>query len=121
MKLRISEKIRLNVSFPGKYEDMVMPPLLFISIIENAFKHGISYREKSFIDIEMNVSKEMIIFRCDNSLVKIGEEKSSENSGIGLDNLKKRLKLLFPESHELSIDKSESAFHVLVKIFLTKT
>jgi two-component system LytT family sensor kinase len=121
MKLRISEKVKLNVSFPTSYENKTVPPLLFISIIENAFKHGISYREKSFIDIDMDVSKEMITFRCVNSIVKTGDEVKSENAGIGLENLKKRLKLLFPDRHEFIIDKSESTFNVLVRIFLTKT
>ncbi len=121
MKLRISEKVKLSVLFPVEYEDIAVPPLLFISIIENAFKHGISYREKSFIDIEMAVSKEMINFSCTNSMFRNGDEKRDSNSGIGLENLRKRLKLLFPEKHEFSINQTESSFHVLVKIFLTKT
>ncbi len=121
MKLRISEKVKLSVLFPSEYEDIAIAPLLFISIIENAFKHGISYREKSFIDIEMVVSKEMINFSCTNSMVRNGDEKRDSNSGIGLENLRKRLKLLFPEKHEFSINQTESSFHVLVKIMLTKT
>ncbi len=121
MKLRISEKVKLSVSFPAEYDDIAVPPLLFISIIENAFKHGISYREKSFIDIEMAVSKEMINFSCINSIVKNSDENRDSNSGIGLENLKKRLNLLFPDLHEFSINQTESSFHVLVKIWLTKT
>lgn len=121
MKLRISEKVKLSVMFPVEYEDIAIPPLLFISIIENAFKHGISYREKSFINIEMAVTKEMINFSCTNSMVRNGDEKRNSNSGIGLENLRKRLKLLFPEKHEFSISQTESSFHVFVKILLTKT
>jgi LytS/YehU family sensor histidine kinase len=120
MRLRISEKVKLDVSFPGKYENIAIPPLLFISIIENAFKHGVSYREKSFIDIAMEVSKELITFRCTNSLINKPDKVTSDNSGIGLENLRKRLGLLFPETHELIIDKSHAAFIVTVKIFLTK-
>ena len=70
MKLRMSDKIKLSVSFPEKYDDINIPPLLFIPFIENAFKHGISYREKSFIDISMQAEKDSISFRCANSLVK---------------------------------------------------
>ena len=69
MRLRLSDKVKLTISFPVKYDETKIPPLLFISVIENAFKHGISYREKSFIDISMEVSKEMITFRCANSMV----------------------------------------------------
>ncbi len=117
MKLRMSDKIDLTVSFPKKYEDKNIPPLLFIPFIENAFKHGISHREKSFIDINMMVSKELITFRCLNSLIKTKEDTSSVvNSGIGLDNAGKRLNLLFPGRHELKIDKGANTFEVFLTI-----
>ena len=116
MKLRVNDKIELSVSFPKKYEDRNIPPLLFIPFIENAFKHGISYREKSFIDINMMANKESITFRCTNSLLKTKEEASNQQSGIGLENVGKRLNLLFPGRHELKIDKSENAFEVFLTI-----
>ncbi len=120
MRLRLSEKVQLAVSFPEKYENLSIPPLLFISVIENAFKHGISYREKSFVDIRMDVSKEMINFSCTNSYFKKVNETDNP-SGIGLDNLKKRLALLFPDSHKLEIVTSEASFYVGIQIFLKKT
>jgi LytS/YehU family sensor histidine kinase len=116
MKLRMSSKIQLNVSFPEKYEDINIPPLIFIPFIENAFKHGISYREKSFIDISMTTEKESVKFRCANSLVKAREENESGHSGIGLDNVTKRLNLLFPGKHEIKINKSDTEFEVLLQI-----
>lgn len=116
MKLRMSDKIRLSVSFPEKYEDINIPPLLFIPFIENAFKHGISYRGKSFIDISMLAIKDSITFRCANSLVKTREETEIGHSGIGLENVGKRLSLLFPGKHELKINRSETAFEVLLYI-----
>jgi two-component system, LytTR family, sensor kinase len=120
MRLRMSEKVKLNVDFPSKYENTAIPPLLFIPFIENAFKHGISYREKSFIDISMEVGKEWITFICRNSIVKPFEEIGTERSGIGLDNVSKRLNLLFPGTHELTIDKSNAAFEVTLKIGMKK-
>jgi two-component system, LytTR family, sensor kinase len=116
MKLRVNDKIKLMISFPKKYEDRNIPPLLFIPFIENAFKHGISYREKSFIDINMIVTAESITFRCVNSLIRTKEEASSGHAGIGLENVGKRLNLLFADRHELKIDKSENAFEVLLTI-----
>jgi two-component sensor histidine kinase len=116
MKLRMSSKIKLNVSFPEKYEDINIPPLIFIPFIENAFKHGISYREKSFIDISMTTEKESVKFRCANSLVKAREENESGHSGIGLDNVTKRLNLLFPDKHEIKINKSDTEFEILLQI-----
>jgi hypothetical protein len=116
MKLRMSSKISLSVSFPEKYDDINVPPLIFIPFIENAFKHGISYREKSFIDIGMTSSKESISFRCSNSVVRSREESETDHSGIGLENATKRLNLLFPGKHEIKISKSEKEFEVFLLI-----
>ncbi|MFH0756786.1 MAG: histidine kinase [Bacteroidota bacterium] len=116
MKLRMNEKIKLSFSFPKVYEDINFPPLIFVPFIENAFKHGISYRQKSFISIEMHIEGNTISFRCSNSMVdKVGENET-EQPGIGLENVKKRLKLLFPGKYELRIDPSEDKFEVFVKI-----
>jgi two-component system, LytTR family, sensor kinase len=116
MKLRLSSKISLNISFPDKYDDINIPPLIFIPFIENAFKHGISFRDKSFIDISMTTDRESIQFRCANSLVKIAEETETGQSGIGLENVTKRLNLLFPGKHEIKINKSETEFEVFLQI-----
>jgi two-component system LytT family sensor kinase len=116
MKLRMNDKIRLTVTFPEKFEDKSIPPLLFVPFIENAFKHGISYRDKSFIDISMMTAKDSITFRCANSLIKTREEAENGHSGIGLDNVSKRLNLLFPGKHELKINKSDTVFEILLQI-----
>ncbi|MBK7626970.1 MAG: histidine kinase [Bacteroidales bacterium] len=116
MKLRMSEKINLSISFPEGYEDKSIPPLLFIPFIENAFKHGISYREKSFIDISMTTNHDSISFRCINSITKSREDSESGHSGIGLENVSKRLNLLFPGSHDLKINKSDAEFEILLQI-----
>jgi len=110
MKLRLSDKISLSFSFPEKYKDIVFPPLLFVSFIENAFKHGISYRETSFIKIELSLKENAIHFICNNSIVR--KLENNQESGIGLDNIKKRLSLLFPQKHRLSIVQTETAFSV---------
>jgi two-component system LytT family sensor kinase len=120
MRLRMSEKVQLHVDFPKKYENTTVPPLLFIPFIENAFKHGISYREKSFIDIAMEVEKEWITFTCKNSIVRPTKDTGADKSGIGLDNVGKRLNLLYPGSHELTIDRSNAAFQVILRIKFNK-
>jgi two-component system, LytTR family, sensor kinase len=121
MRLRMSDKIDLSVSFPKKFDDINFPPLLFIPFIENAFKHGISYREKSFIKIIIEVKGEMIAFRCANSVSRAKEENSEKHPGIGLENVIKRLNLLFPGKHDLKIDKSDSTYEVNLIINLVKT
>jgi hypothetical protein len=117
MKLRMNDRVALNVSFPEEYADRNIQPLLFIPFIENAFKHGISYREKSFIEIEMKTEAGSIAFKCSNSLHrKTEKEAETETGGIGLENVRKRLDLLFPGRHELRINSSENLFDVFLEI-----
>jgi LytS/YehU family sensor histidine kinase len=120
MKLRLSKKVDLKIDLPEKNTNYKIPPLLFIPFIENAFKHGISYREKSFINISMQSENNTIRFTCINSLGQPTEKDTNENhSGIGLENVKKRLNLLFPNKHTLKIGKLENEFHVTLEIILS--
>jgi two-component system, LytTR family, sensor kinase len=119
MKLRLEENYNLRVKFPDEYEDFRIPPLLFIPFIENAFKHGVSFREDSFIDIFMATSDNTIIFRSFNSISGSAAETGLESSGIGLNNVRKRLDLLFPGKHDLQLNKTESTFEVFLKIQVT--
>jgi LytS/YehU family sensor histidine kinase len=118
MKLRMSEKVSLSANFPSDYTDISLPPLLFIPFIENAFKHGVSYRGKSFINIKMSINKDSISFSSVNSLGKTADENGRKQPGIGLDNIRKRLNLLFPGRHELKITQSENEYLVNLTIKL---
>lgn len=121
MKLRISQKVELQIDFPFEFSDVGIPPLLFVPFIENAFKHGISYRESSFIHIRMNIDGDQIRFTSENSIGKSSQESDMQHSGIGLENVRKRLGLLFPDKHELKISQTESIFRVELTIHLEKT
>ena len=118
MRLRLSPKVDLNFNFPEAENRLRVPPLLFIPFIENAFKHGISYREKSFIHISMLLDENKILFTCKNSLGSSHDKVDKNHSGIGLENVKKRLSLLFPSSHLLKIDQTEDEFYVFLEINL---
>ncbi|MFT3740762.1 MAG: histidine kinase [Breznakibacter sp.] len=116
MKLRLSSKVELIVDFPYRYDDIEVPPLLLISFIENAFKHGISYREASFVHIVLQATSGKMTFTCENSLHKqVSSSEHDENrGGIGLENIKKRLLLLYPNTHRLEI--GEDGRHFLVNL-----
>ncbi len=116
MKLRMSDRVKLTVKFPEKYEDRDLPPLLFIPFIENAFKHGVSNRANSFIEISLIVLGQRIDFRTRNSITPSGPDAFRAASGIGLDNVRKRLALLYPGRHNLLIDEKESLFSVELTI-----
>jgi LytS/YehU family sensor histidine kinase len=86
-------------------------PMILIPFIENAFKHGISLEEKSWIDIKLVCDDTFICFEVRNSMhngVELDTEK--DKSGIGLKNVAERLKLLYPGKHELNISESENEF-----------
>lgn len=112
MRLRLTPKVDLKVEFPETFPDVKISPLIFLPFIENAFKHGISNRTFSFIHIGMSVSTDRIEFTCNNSLPSGNGLNIDEGSGIGLENVKKRLSLLYPDKHLLEISISERAFSV---------
>ena len=116
MKLRLSPKVDLKISFPELHDDLKIPPLLFIPFIENAFKHGISHREPSFINILMDVDKKKIVFSTENSIGKNTQASVKDQSGIGLDNVKKRLALLFSDNYQLDISQTDAVFSVKLTI-----
>lgn len=121
MKLRISQKVELQIDFPGEFADFAIPPLLFVPFIENAFKHGVSYRDPSFIHIKMEIGSEQISFTSENSIGKSNQAEDLRYSGIGLDNVKKRLALLFPGKYDLKIEHTETVFKAELSIIKEKS
>lgn len=114
MSLRFTDKVFIKVEFPTEVPEVQIPPLLFISFIENAFKHGVSYRRESFIHVSMQLEEgNRISFRCANSCGGIVDKK---DHGIGLENIRKRLRLLFGNDYTLSITEKEDEFDVLLLI-----
>ncbi|RNC65419.1 sensor histidine kinase [Proteiniphilum sp. X52] len=100
MRLRLPANTHLSVKFDIRENSEVMiAPLIFISLIENAFKHGISSDDYSFVDISLSEKEEgKIEFLCRNSYFpKDASDKSG--SGIGLQQVKKRLELIYPHRH----------------------
>ena len=119
MRLKLANNVELNIHLPNQNSDYTIAPLLFIPFIENAFKHGISYSEKSFINIFMDVEDDKIKFECVNSIGKHSEVGlKNDYSGIGLENVKKRLTLLFPEKHNLIIRQVDKSFIVQLSVQL---
>jgi LytS/YehU family sensor histidine kinase len=116
MKLRLSPRVELKIDFPRDFTDFSVPPLLFVPFVENAFKHGVSYRDRSFINIQMTIDDESIHFYSENGVSKTSQSDDLQHSGIGLENVKKRLNLLFPEKYELKIEQTDTIFRVELSI-----
>lgn len=118
MKLRIGSRTKLKVDFPVIVNNIMIPHLLFISLIENAFKYGVSVQEESYISIAMECMGNQILFKCENGLPESNNGTIMGSSGIGLDNLRKRLNLIYPGKHELAIEKTKNKFEVNLIIHL---
>lgn len=93
-----------------------VPPLLFLVFIENAFKHGISYRHKSYVSITLDISGNAIRFTCENSHFADSMPEKSKGAGIGLSNVKRRLALIYGEKASLNINDGNETYLVSLEI-----
>lgn len=114
MKLRYSDKVKITLNLPARIPEKSIPPLLFTSFVENAFKHGISYEKSSFIDITFSFERENLYFQIVNS--QSGSEKENGHNGIGIVNSQKRLKLLYGNRYNLKIENLSDIFTVNLTI-----
>ena len=115
MKLRIDESVSVDLELDTFNDEVKIHPFLFISLIENAFKHGISYNDKSFIKVELIQTSIGIDFICSNS-ISFQNKITNPYSGVGLENIKKRLNLLYGKNYKLEINDLDNIFNVILKI-----
>ena len=115
LRLKDSSGVRFNVR--GSLEHYI-EPLLLISFIENAFKYGTDYTGKTNINIQITIENKQVILAIDNYISV--NEKNKQSSGIGLQNIKTRLNLLYPNTHTLKIEKSEKLYSVELLLNLKK-
>ncbi|MBT3422038.1 MAG: histidine kinase [Bacteroidetes bacterium] len=111
MEQRLSSKVKLNVDISPNIPEVQTPPLLFIPFIENAFKHGISYRENSFVSILLKTENNNVVFDCKNSIPTSNEQKDTKG-GVGITNIQKRLDLIYGNLFKLDISKADKEYHV---------
>lgn len=118
-RLRIADKenIKLDIEIATGCEGQISPMLL-IPMIENAFKHGISMSEPSWIKISLTCGQNDVQLKVENSMhPKTGQK--SEESGIGLENVRKRLEILYPEKHLFQVFENTESFEANIKVTLS--
>ena len=120
MRLRYSSRVSINLDIPEMMPDVMLPPLLLIIFVENAFKHGVSYAAPSFIDIKVTVTQEMLQFKCRNSRQEQKPDEKKKKGGVGLANARRRLDLLFPNQYSLEIKENDKEYDVQLEIPLSK-
>ena len=118
MRLRYTDKVSIRMSAPSNLPDVMIPPLLLIMFVENAFKHGISYRTESFMYITVDVKDDRLKFVCSNSKQHLTVKEKS-GGGMGLVNVRRRLDLLFQDTYTLKIEDRENEYDVSLDLPLT--
>ena len=110
-KNRFQETIQLVYKVEGDVANKQIVPLVLIAFIENAFKHGINPEEESSIDISIEVKETTLTFHIRNNKVSHIQELELP-SGLGIENTKKRLQLIYPDKHLLQIENTAKQFAV---------
>jgi len=119
LRTQTSPDIAIDVQIEDHVLGLQIAPMLLIPFIENAFKHGISLREPSHIKITLQTKDNILYFDVHNSRhQKIDNDPEKAKSGIGLVNVKQRLKLLYANRHELIIRENKSEFFIHLTITL---
>ena len=109
MQLRYTDKVTVTVDLPTEAPDKTIPPLMLVSFIENAFKHGISYQHPSFIDLKIELTGDQLHFLCRNSKADM---PNPEKGGVGLANVRQRLNLLYDHHYSLNINDADAIYTV---------
>jgi len=115
--IRLGKKAKVHSSFKGDLSGKIISPLLLITFIENCFKHGISVNSKeNKIDISVELNENTLKLKTANNIAPQRINPVTQKSGTGIENVKKRLELLYPGKHKLEINNDEKKFIVNLEI-----
>ena len=109
MKIRLPESVKVDYQLTIANSQLPVAPMIFISLVENAFKHGVSYQRESFIEVQMAVEGDELRFNCRNSKADVSNEAKG---GVGLGNVRKRLDLLYGNNYALRINDAADVYTV---------
>ena len=117
-QIRYGDRLNLSLQIQGSAKGKMISPLLLIPFVENSFKHGTSRMlTHPWVRLDIQIEKDFLEFRLTNNKPEHTNE-SAGKKGIGLNNVKKRLQLLYPETHSLNIIETEMSYEVFMKIAL---
>ena len=114
MRIRYTDDVKICYNKPSQLKGRIdIPPLIFIVFVENAFKHGVSYDNASYINIEIKCEDGCVVGRFENS---VNPKKHTEKHGIGLENVRKRLDLIYDDRYDLQIKEGSNNYCITLKI-----
>ncbi len=113
-KLRMPENASIEFNYENVKDSVRIAPMLLLPLIENAFKHGTdSTIGVSYINASLSCDEKHLIFTCENSFK---ESAKKEVGGIGIENIRKRLQLLYPSKHLFKIEKSKDIYKIKLEL-----
>jgi LytS/YehU family sensor histidine kinase len=120
-RIRLGDRVKIDVDLVEPPTDMNIEPMLYLTLLENAFKHGSDgINDDAWVKINGYPTLDGYSLRIENSITKNNQKPKSEFGGIGLENLKKRLNLTYPGKFNFNINQSDSMYSVLLEIQLIK-
>ncbi|MDR3693019.1 histidine kinase [Mucilaginibacter sp.] len=121
MQLRLTDAVKINYSSPASLKDVAIAPMIFLPFIENAFKHGVSATQPSYINISISQQNSSVDLKVVNTIIKEQNNNLEAGSGIGLNNTRRRLDLLYPGKYDLKIeeDTAENIYSVHLTLHLS--
>lgn len=111
-KIRFEEDVEIRVNIGGEAQSQIIEPMLMIPFVENAFKHGVGMVVSPVIEIQLEVQEKRLSFSVRNKIAADMDADKDSSSGIGLRNVRRRLELLYPDTHTLEIKKEDGWFIV---------
>jgi len=118
-KIRSDSKLNFEIKRSGEINGQQIAPLLLITFLENAFKHGAKgSSERSFIFLNTIIEKNKLLFSIENNKGYVDEIRTGEYNGLGLENVKRQLELLYPGKHSLKISNEQNSFKVQLQLNL---
>ena len=118
-KLRLDNQVPITFDIKGNTDTVKIVPLIFITFLENAFKHGVSNSMKNaFVNISIHIEGQKCTYCVENSKLPPIHETTNEKSGIGLQNVSRRLELSYPNNYELIVNEDDKDYKVVLKLNL---
>lgn len=113
-KLRYGERVKSEISIEGNIDDVEIPPLLFLPFVENCFKHGTKHHEDIKVHIDFAIKDNFLYFTVTNNFV--ASDDQSPRHGIGIENVKRRLHLLYGSGYSLKTRSKKNEYSVNLKL-----
>lgn len=116
--LRTKTEGRIHFEKKGKLDDKKVAPMLFLPFVENSFKHGIKGEKGGSVKIKLTVFQSSLLFEVENRVGEVATQSLPQSQGIGIDNVEKRLQLIYPGKHSLKLIHNKDTFKVVLKLEL---